>query len=372
MKRTGGLMRRVHSWRNLLVAAARARRGKRKRPNVAAFEFDQERELLTLQRELRDGRYQPGPFRTFTIFEPKRREISVAPYRDRVVHHAVCNLLTPLFEPTFVQESFACRVGKGTHAAVALAERGLRRYPFVLKADITRFFPTIDHDILMRKLRRKLKDAELLILLQQLVRHPFPAQQPCPIFPGDHLFTRLERTCGLPIGNQTSQFFGNVMLNALDHFVKEQLRVPGYVRYVDDFLVLGRSAAELHEVREAIADFLRADRLRLNPHKTVVSRSVDGVRFLGYRLTPRGRSLPRQTRVRFRHRLRRWQRAYARGAMTQAQIGQRLAGWLGHARQAQCEPWLSRLLDAHPFERVSGPSCLQFRNPEAIRAENSQ
>jgi retron-type reverse transcriptase len=362
-------MRRVSAWRNLLVAAARARRGKRKRPNVAAFEFNQEGELLTLQRELQAGRYQPGPFRTFTLFEPKRREISVAPYRDRVVHHAVCNLLTPLFEPTFVHESFACRVGKGTHAAVDLAERELRRFPFVLKADIARFFPTIDHDILLSKLRRKLKDPELLNLLELLVRHPFPAQQPGPIFPGDHLFTRLERTCGLPIGNQTSQFFGNVMLNALDHFVKEQLRACGYVRYVDDFLVFGHSAVELHAMCEAIRDFLRVERLRLNPQKTVVSRSVDGVRFLGYRLTPRGRSLPRETRVRFRRRLRRWQQAYARGAMTQAQIGQRLAGWLGHAQHAQCEPWLSRLLDTHPFERHWGTAALPANPADFEQAE---
>jgi hypothetical protein len=186
-----------------------------------------------------------------------------------------------------------------------------------------------------------------------IVRHPFPAQQPCPLFPGDHLFTRLERTCGLPIGNQTSQFFGNVMLNAFDHFVKENLRAPGYVRYVDDFLVFGQSTAELRMVCDEIRQFLQVERLRLNPSKTVISRSADGVRFLGHHVTPTGRSLPRQTRVRFRRRLTRWQLAYARGELTQAEIGLRLAGWLGHARHARCEPWLSRLLERTVFVRSS-------------------
>lgn len=352
MKRVGNLLKRVCSWRNLLLAAERARRGKRHRRNVATFEFDQERQLLALQRELQTRAYQPGQFRSFTLCDPKPRQISVAPYRDRVVHHAFCNVLSPLFETTFVHESCACRPGRGTHFALELAAQGLRRYPFVLKADVAKFFPTIDHDILVGKIARKVKDRPLLELLERVIRHPFPAQQPVPLFPGDHLFTRLERHCGLPIGNQTSQFLGNVMLNTLDHFIKETLRAPAYVRYVDDFLVFGTSAAEMHAYRESIADFLRQERLRLHPTKTIVSRGRDGVRFLGFRLTPEGRWLPRSTRVRFRRRLVRWQRAFARGELSHAEIGLRLAGWWGHVQQARCEPWLSRLLDQHPFCRA--------------------
>ena len=358
MKRVNGLFRRVHGWRNLLLAAALARRGKRHRQNVARFEFDQETELLALQRELRSGTYCPGPFRTFVLFEPKRREISVAPYRDRVLHHALCNVLTPVFEPTFTRDSYACRVGKGTHAAVSAAKQLLRKFPCVLKADIARFFPTVDHGILLAAVARKIKDHELLRLVETVVRHPFPAQQPCPFFPGDNLFTRLERPCGLPIGNQTSQFLGNVMLNGLDHFVREELRAPGYVRYVDDFLVFGRSTTELHAHRLAIEAYLATQRLRLNFSKTIVSRSHDGVRFLGFLLRLSGAWLTRSTRRRFRQRLRSWQRLYAQGELSQAEIGQRLAGWLGHVGHARCEPWLTRVLDEHPFCRRAHPETL--------------
>ena len=177
MKRCGFLFETLVSWPNLLMAAARARRGKRFRPNVADFEFNVEYELLRIQSELTQGTYELGRYRTFIIHEPKRRQISAAPYRDRVVHHAVCNVIEPLFEPTFVSDSYACRRGKGTHAALNRATQFTRKFRYVLQGDIQQFFPTVDHEILLDRLRRKLKDQRVLRIVEQIVRHHFPAQR---------------------------------------------------------------------------------------------------------------------------------------------------------------------------------------------------
>ena len=148
MKRHGQLFDQLVSWHNLLKASWLAARGKRWRGNVAQFHFDLEFELLRIQRELLDKSYTTGPYRTFYVFEPKKRMISAAPYRDRIVHHALTNILEPIFEPRFVHDSYACRKGKGTHAAVDRCEQFARRFCYVLKADIRKFFPSMDHEIL--------------------------------------------------------------------------------------------------------------------------------------------------------------------------------------------------------------------------------
>ena len=237
MKRHGHLWQRMSSFEHLLRAAETARRGKRFRPTVADFEFNLESELWKLHAELKSRGYRPGAYRSFLILEPKERLISAAPYGDRIVHHALTAALEPIFEPAFVFDSYACRRGKGTHAAVRRCQEFARRYPFVLKADIRKFFPSIDHEILKQRIARKIKDPDVQWLAGRIIDHgslPDPAHD---WFPTDDLFTPSERRRGIPIGNQTSQFFANVYLDPLDHFVKERLRIKGYVRYVDDFLL---------------------------------------------------------------------------------------------------------------------------------------
>ena len=205
--------------------------------NVATFHFDLERQLNRLQDELRDKTYRPGPYRTFEIHEPKRRMISAAPYRDRVVHHALVNVLEPIYEKTFIADSYACRKGKGTHSAVQRGHEFARRYRYVLKADIQKFFPSLDHEICKELVARKIKDKQVIWLVAQIIDHSNPQEEVLNFFPGDDLFTPGERRRGIPIGNQTSQFFANVYLDPLDHFVKDRLGIKGYVRYVDDILV---------------------------------------------------------------------------------------------------------------------------------------
>ncbi|MBX7168093.1 MAG: reverse transcriptase/maturase family protein [Pirellulales bacterium] len=339
MKRHGGLWCEVVAFENLLRAFRKARRGKCQRRDVERFSFRYELELATLQRELVAGTYQPGPLRTFILHDGKPRRISAAPFRDRVVHHALCNVIEPIFERRFIDDSYASRQGKGVHAAIRRYQQFARGHPYVLKCDVSKFFPSVDHHVLLRLLARKLKDRDVLDLARRIVANSSPA-----------LATDAGLR-GLPIGNQTSQFFGNVYLDPLDHFVKERLRCRSYLRYVDDFVLLGDDTHQLAGFREAIAEFLASLRLQLHPQKRAISRTGDGLRLLGYRVWPRHSRLTREGVLRARRRLRRYQRWYAAGRLTGAELTQRVRAWLGHALHASPESFRRDLLGDIVFTR---------------------
>ncbi len=354
MKRHGQLWPKLIGFPNLLEASRRARRGKRSRDNVAAFELDLERELCRLQDELRTKSYVPGPYRAFFIHDPKKRLISAAPYRDRVVHHALCQVLQPVFEPVFIADSYASRPGKGTHAALDRCTQFARRYPYVLKCDVRKYFPSIDHALLKASIARKIKDPDVLRLVGLIVDHSNEQEAVQEWYPGDDLFTPGERRRGLPIGNQTSQFFANVYLNAFDHWLKEEWRLPAYLRYMDDFLVFSDDKAQLKTVRAACAAYLTQWRLRLHPNKSVISRTRDGVRFLGMRVFPDHRLLPRSNLVRLRRRIRWMQRAYAAGRLDWPEIHCRLMSWQGHALHADSFRLRERTFAEAVFQRQTG------------------
>jgi retron-type reverse transcriptase len=244
MKRYGNLYPAIIGFENLFAAAYRARRGKRYRPDVAAFHFHLETGILTLRDELVTQTYQPGAYRAFYIHDPKRRLISAAPYRDRVVHHALCRVIEPIFERGFIFDSYANRLGKGTHAALDRATQLARRYPYALKCDIEKYFPSIDHAILLERIERKIKCRRTLWLIERIVANSNPQEDVVRYFPGDDLFTPAERRRGIPIGNLTSQFFANIYLDGFDHFVQERLGQPAYVRFADDCAPRAQRAEE--------------------------------------------------------------------------------------------------------------------------------
>lgn len=353
MKRHGHLWPELISFANLHRAALKAQRGKRDRPAVLRFHYDLERELWRLHDELARHIYRPGLYRTFTIHEPKRRLISAAPYRDRVVHHALCNVLEPIYERSFIFDTYACRPGKGTHAAVRRCQEYARRFRYVLKADIRKFFPSIDHEVLKATLARTIKDPDVLRLAGLIIDHANRQEPVLEWFPGDDLFTPIERRRGLPIGNQTSQFFGNVYLDPLDHFLKDRLRVGGYVRYVDDFVVFSDDKRHLAQVRAQVGTFLERLRLVLHPDKSVVFPTRSGINFLGYRVFPTHRLLAKANVQRFRRRLRRMQEDFARGAIPPDRVRCRIMSWIGHARQADTYRLRGVLFQDHPFSRAT-------------------
>jgi RNA-directed DNA polymerase len=325
----------ICSWDNLLLAYRRASRGKRGHPNVAAFEYALEDNLLELQTELQTFTYHPGPYTSFYIHEPKRRLISAAPFRDRVVHHALCNLIELIFERSFVFDSYANRVGKGTHRALDRAQYFARRYPYVLACDIRQFFPSIDHAVLREQLARRISDQSVLWLIDQILASGAgvlsEAYEPV-YFPGDDLFAA-QRPRGLPIGNLTSQFWANVYLNSFDHFVKRELRCGGYVRYVDDFLMFAEDKALLWQWKTALQSRLAG--LRLTIHAASCPRPVaEGISYLGFVLDPQRRRLKRRKGLYYRRKLQGLLDAYTRDDINLAQITASVQGWVNHARYA--------------------------------------
>ena len=351
MKSYTDLWPRIVSWKNLYAAARKARKGKRGRPNVARFELDLEKELCVLRRELMSGTYRPGAYRAFYIHEPKTRLISAAPYMDRVVHHALCNVIEPLFERRFIHACYANRKGKGTHAALARYKEFVGGYRYVLRGDVRRYFPSIDHEILFAKLCRVIRCGPTRELIRRIIDGSNPQEPVQDLFPGDDLFTALERRRGLPIGNQTSQFFANVYLDAFDHFVADDLGLP-YLRYVDDFAVFAQDKVELREVMAAMKRRLAADRLRLHPKKTRTYRCADGSSFVGYRVFPDRVRLPRENLRRLNRRMRRYRERFARGELSPEDLRQRVRSWLGHAEHADAKGLIEKLFSTHRFQRA--------------------
>ncbi len=343
MKRQGGLWEQVVRWDNLLLAARKAQRGKRGRAVVQRFNFFREWELLRLQRELVDGRYTPGPFRSHWIDRPKRRLISAAPYRDRVVHHALMNVLEPVLDRRFHPDSYACRKGKGTHAAADRLQYWMRRRRYALQCDVRKFFPSIDHLILKSIGRRLVKDGRTLALLDLIIDHSNEQESIQEWFPGDDLWAPAERRRGLPIGNLTSQWLANGYLDDLDHFVTTRLGIGGYVRYCDDFVLLHDDRRRLRSAASDVCDFLAGRRLRLHDGKRCVTPARVGLTFVGYRIWPTHRLLPKSNVRRLRRRVRWMKQAFAEGRIGQEEIRMRLAGWIGHALRAASGRLLIRL-----------------------------
>jgi len=350
MRRSRRLWQGIVSWENLLLAAYKARRGKRDRRTVQRFEFDLEGQLLAIFRALLDGSYRPGAFRTHWIARPKPRLISAAPYHDRVVHHALMNVLEPVLERHFHPHSYACRKGKGTHAAADRLQQLFSRYRYFVQFDIRKYFPSIDHLILKATFRRLIKDQRVLNLMDTIVDSSNEQESLTEYFPGDDLLSPLRRR-GLPIGNLTSQWFSNWYLTGLDHFVTSRLGLGGYVRYCDDFLICCDDRGVLRDAVARVGGFLAGVRLRLHEERLSIRPSRAGATFVGYRIWPTHRLVRKQNVRAFRRRVRWMKRAYAAGLMDWGEIRRRLDSWLGHARQANSKRLIRRLSREWIFRR---------------------
>jgi len=338
VKRHGHLWPQIVHFENLLLAARNAQKGKRMQASVLQFNYHRETELLALQAELLAKTYKPRGYTTFEIYDPKCRLISAAPYRDRVVHHALCNVIQPIFDRTFIDDSYANRTGYGTHRALRRYIDFMRTTPYVLQCDIQKYFPSIDHIVLKEILRRKIKCPDTLWLIDCIIDHSNEQIPVHELFPGDDLLTVLERRRGLPIGNLTSQFFANVYLNGFDHFVKEQLKVKKYLRYVDDFALFSDDHGFLAEARLATEDYLAGLRLRIHPVKSQLFETRYGANFLGFRVIPLGETHPKDVRIRVRRenlrrgkrRLKQLQADYGSGKINFKELDQSIQSWLAH------------------------------------------
>ena len=301
---------------NLYRAAYAAALGKKSSSDVASFFFRMERQVAQLYEELKSGKYRHGPYTVFKIFEPKPRDISKALFRDRVVHHAVHDVIEPFIDKKFISDSYACRHGKGTHAALEQAQSFLRAQEYCMHGDIKKYFPSIDHAILKGLLRRQISDGKLLALL-------------------DHIIDTAPDEVGLPIGNLTSQFFANLYLHELDHFVKHTLRCRYYIRYMDDFLLFDNDHTVLERWRGMIAEMLVSRlKLKLHPDKTRIFPVRKGMTFLGFR-SSRGRcrvAAPGMKRMRAR--MKKFRYLAERKEISELAMTASVQCWVAHSRTA--------------------------------------
>ena len=338
---TGKLWPEITCFDNIYAAWRRARLGKRYTPEVLLFAERLEENLCDIQGRLLHHTWQPLPWRQFTLQSPKIRLVQAPAFPDRVVHHALVRVVEPLFERRFIHDSYACRKGRGTHAASARLTSFLRSASgkwdrvYVLKADISKYFPHIRHDALLRKIARTVGDKEALWLCERIITK------------------NGYETCGLPIGALTSQLFANVYLDAFDHFVKDELGVRFYLRYMDDFIILGPEKKELWRTLTHAAEFLANSLgLALNP-KTGITPASHGVDFAGYRHWT-DHNLPRKRNVkRMRIALQNIARKYARGLVTLDDIRSRVTSYTGYMSHCQGFTTTSAMLAAITFTRNS-------------------
>lgn len=320
MKTHKNVYHEVYNFKNLVLAFKKARKGKTKKDYVVRFEENLRDNLKQLKFELMTLTYKPLPLKTFILRDPKTRKISKSAFRDRVIHHALCNIIEPIFDKTFIYDSCANRKGRGTLSALKRFEifkrkatHNLKSEAFCFKADIKHYFQEVDHEILIKIVKKKVKDEKIIWLIKTILRNSN------------------NKGKAMPLGNLTSQFFANVYLNELDRFVKHKLKARYYIRYVDDFVVLHESKEQLEIWKKEIELFLNTN-LKLEPHpekSRIISLSA-GIDFVGsrnfYHFT-----ILRKRNVR---KISECIRKYRNRELTKDKIAEIFQGWQAHAKWA--------------------------------------
>ena len=303
------VFKEIYAFSNLYEAYLKARKQKRYRKEVLEFSHNLENELIKMQDELIHRTYKVGEYRAKIVYEPKKRMIVALPFRDRIVQHALNTYIEPYFDKRMLHDSYACRAGKGTHKAAKrlgyfLGKQGLHYY---LKADIKKYFASIDHDILKDIIRRTIDDEDVLWLIDTIIDSA--------------------PDTGLPIGNLMSQLFANVYLHEVDHYFKNHLGVKYYIRYMDDIVILHESKIELHKLHRVLKAFCESElKLSLN-EKTRVGKTSEGVTFVGYRIWDDKKLIKKQSIDRMKKKFRAWKAGKIRDADYIASLG----SWIGHS-----------------------------------------
>lgn len=315
MKRHGNLYKDITSYENIYLAYKHARKGKSWQDTIKIFEKDLENNIYNIQSSLKDKTFTTSKYSVFTIHEPKKREIYRLPFNpDRVVQHALMNIIEPIWESLFICDSYACRKGKGIHAGSRRLMQFIRqsgRDSYCLKLDISKFYPSINHDILFHIVKKKIKCKDTLWLLNNIIYS-------------------ISGGKNVPIGNYTSQWFGNLYLNELDLYLKHEHHIKHYMRYCDDFLIIHKDKKYLNTILTSIKQFLHS-KLGLKLSREAIFPVSQGIDFLGYRHFPSYILLRKATAKRFRKRCKELPRQYQQGEITKDQYRSSLAsmhGWL--------------------------------------------
>ena len=316
---------------NLGMAAVKAARAKRLRPDVEYFFADFDRNLQTLRRDIVAGNAPYGHYKRFTIYDPKKRTIHAACFPDRVLHHALMNFVGPVLEKAMLPFSFACRPGKGPLAAIKWVQRCIRRFPWYVKVDVRSYFDSIDHGILKEILNRRVKGKQVRQLISRIIDN-----------------YRDKPGKGLPIGSLTSQHFANYYLDGLDRFIMEELRCCAYARYMDDIIWWNADRRSAKESLKAVEDWLSKKRL-LNLHeKRQINRSSRGVTFCGSRVFPGAIRLSKRRRKSYSDKRRQWEKAYLKGLIDERQLQSAYASLYAGTVHADSREWRKKELRMNP------------------------
>lgn len=320
MRSYGNLWQDITSEENLLAAWGRVKKGHANSRAVCEYAENAEANIAKLRRDLLSDCFHPTEYHQFKIFDPKPRTISCASIQDRIVHQALCGVITPLLERSFLEVSFACRRGYGSHRACLLARRYAARFPYFCKMDIRHYFDSIDHEILLDLLGMRFREHSVLNLIRKIVEAPVPG------LPGGK---------GLPVGNLTSQWFANFYLDAFDHEVCRWFggQPVAYVRYMDDFVFFAQSKAQLWQIHDRAVAWLEQNRLlHVKDEATVLAPVSEGAPFLGLRIFPGSWRLKRGRFVRTRRALLLRERQYHQGLISDRHFGKCVASMEGGLR----------------------------------------
>ncbi len=348
---------KIISTESLLYAHRRAFRGKRNSQVAATYNYHHMSRLLEIQQELQDGTYRPLPYRHKEIREPKKRSIEAPAYRDRIVQHAIHNMMSPYYERFFIPGSQACRPGKGIHHAAKLVQHFLRsdKVLYVCQLDVSKYYPSINHDKLMELIAQRVTDKRLLALLQTIVDSTDSSTEHDHLFAPDSYYHTKGRR-GIPIGNLTSQLFANIYLHEVDMYAKQTLKAKYYVRYMDDILLFHEDKAQLRIWQKQMTEFLYEKLyLTVHPHKVRVYPVKHGVSFVGYTIYPHYMKLRGSTVRRFKRRYYRQLRHMVEERIPPAKVQESLTAWKAHAAFARSETLIKALetkLADHAFVRA--------------------
>lgn len=324
------------SLKNLGLAFRKARKGKTTKDYVIKFAENLKENLGQLRLELLIHSYKPRPLQTFILRDPKTRKISKSHFRDRIIHHALYNVISNLFEKDFIYDSYANRLRKGTLKAIErfdqfqrIVSKNYTLTAFVLKADIRKYFDNVDHVLLLSIIKKKVTDHKVIWLIKTIL--------------SNHKSEKEGK--GMPLGNLTSQFFANVFLNELDHFVKHTLKAKYYIRYVDDFVIFNQSPRVLYNFMNEIDIFLRERlALQLHPDKTRIILLTKGVEFLGVKIFPHHKFIKGKNLRKFYRKLEMIYSDYDRKLVNYDTIYDFLEGWSAYARTANTYKLRKRII----------------------------
>ena len=362
MKRIKNMYAQICAFDNLYTAYVHARKSKRYRREVLKFSANLEDNLIIIQEILTQKIYRVGSYREFFIYEPKKRLIMALPFIDRVVQWAVYQLLNPIFIKGYITDSYACIEGRGTHMAVKRLQYWLRqvdRKPgkyYYLKLDISKYFYRIDHQVLMDILRKKIKDPDLLWLLDIIVNsdtHNFGLL--LGENPGEETVRLKDK--GMPIGNLTSQMFANLYLNELDQYIKRHLSIPYYVRYMDDVIILDNDKKRLHQLKDTIDRFLQT-RLKLDLNNKTAIRPVSlGIEFCGFRIWSTHIKLRKKTALKMKRNIKRLQRKYSQGELNFKQVNNSMQSYFGVMKHFNSQRFRNKILEGFALRRDELPEA---------------